>query len=73
MGTPGVIAHWLYGRLDAHMSWDDRRLMAELDAYADRHVVGGARALTDAHRAAIKREHQHAWLLYMTVTHGYAG
>lgn len=66
-----MTANWLYRRLNVHVGLNDAELMAELDAYADAHVVGGAGALTETHRAAIRREHADAFLLYATVVRGH--
>lgn len=62
--------YWLYGRLDVHVGATDADLMDALGNYADAHVIGGSAALTDEHRAGIRREHADARETYAMVAGG---
>jgi hypothetical protein len=70
MTALAIPPYWVYTRLDAHVGWDDDRLMAELDEWAERALKKGAAGLTDGLRQEIRREHARAQDLYRAVTTG---
>jgi hypothetical protein len=64
------VFYFVYSRLCAHVSWDDARLMAALDEWADGALKGGREALTDAVRVGVRAEHMDAQALYAAVMGG---
>ena len=62
--------HYVYSRLDAHVGWDDARLMAELDEWADSGLKDGRDGVTDELRTGIRDEHAAARDLYSAVMGG---
>lgn len=69
MNLPHLL-YYIYSRLNAHVGWDDDRLMAELDEWADSGLKAGREDVTDELRIGIRAEHDAARELYATVMGG---